>query len=93
MSCILVNCLPNSHKSTPNFNAQFRTLKKFSLDKDAFIKKIKTYSLCGMSSSGSDTTNILLFKKKNMMKKPKKQFKFRENNAIFSTSFCVKNLF
>lgn len=28
ISEIFVNCLPNSHKSTPNFSAQFRTLWK-----------------------------------------------------------------
>lgn len=28
ISEIFVNCLPNSHKSTPNFSAQFRTLQR-----------------------------------------------------------------
>lgn len=28
ISFIFVNCRPNSHRSTPNFSAQFRTLKK-----------------------------------------------------------------
>lgn len=34
MSFIFVNCLPNSHRSTPNFRAQFRTLQKTKIERE-----------------------------------------------------------
>lgn len=64
MSCILVNCLPNSHKSTPNFNAQFRTLKKFSLDKDAFIKKKLKLTHCAECLLQDQILQIYCFSRK-----------------------------
>lgn len=43
ISEIFVNCLPNSHKSTPNFSAQFRTLWRKKRDESERGKRKENF--------------------------------------------------
>lgn len=56
ISLIFVTCLPNSHKSTPNFNAQFFTLqynKNNHLSRDTILLKFLIYLFFDSSKKNS----------------------------------------